>query len=248
MTSMLDSRAEVDLLVELLGMTGKVTIANGAARAIADKHTPADSEGAQLIIRECRKPGHLSIIFLGPLTDMASALLLDPTIAANPDVTVVWVGGDPYDGVNAMGLGYEYNLSNDVHAANVVLQSGVQVQQIPWTVYSLVNVGYAELEERVAPYGPIGHYLVSQLKDLHRAEESWETEVHTLGDSPAVGVVLRPSGARWRHHIVHHFEEPGRMTTRAVPHRTVAVADFVDVRFLLEDMYAKIKAHHAKNE
>jgi len=241
-TSMLDSRVEVDLLLELLGMVGAVTVANGAPKAMPDPQTPVDSEGAQLIIRGCREPGPISIIFLGPLTDMASALLLEPTIAHNNDVTVVWVGGDPYDEVNAAGLGYEYNLSNDVHAANVVFQSGIRVQQIPWTVYSMVGVGYAELDERVAPYGAIGNYLVRQTKEFSAGDE-WESEYRSLGDSPAVGVVINPSGVRWRHHLVRHFEQPGRMTNRAIEGRTVAVADFVDVRFLLEDMFAKLKAH-----
>jgi purine nucleosidase len=241
-TSMLDSRAEVDLLLRLLGRTGEVEVANGAPYALPDEGTPVDSDGAQLILRECRKPGPISIIFLGPLTDMATALLLEPSIADNPDLTVVWVGGDPYDDVHPGGLGREYNLSNDVHSANVVLQSGVRVQQIPWTVYSMVGVGYAELDERVAPYGALGEYLVRQLKE-YNAEREWETEFRSLGDSPAVGAVINPGGVRWRHHVVRYFEEPGRMTNRAVPGRTVQVADSVDVRFLLEDMFAKIKAH-----
>jgi purine nucleosidase len=242
-TSMLDSRAEVDLLLDLLGMSGGVDVANGAAAAMSDTASPIESDGASLIIRECRKPGTVYIIVLGPLTDVASALLLEPHIADNPDVTVVWVGGDPYDEVHAVGLGYEYNLSNDIHAANVVLQSGIRVQQIPWTVYSMVGVGHAELDARVAPYGAIGEYLVRQVKE-YNADSDTPREVRSLGDSPALGVVIHPGGIRWRHHLVRHFEAPGRMTNRAVEGRTVAVADSVDVRFLLEDMFAKIKAHH----
>lgn len=242
-TSMLDSRAEVDLLLDLLNKSNSVEVANGAPTALSDATTPTPSDGASLIIRECRKPGPVAIIVLGPLTDVASALLLEPQLADNPDVAIVWVGGDPYDEVHAVGLGFEYNLSNDVYAANVVLQSGIRVQQIPWTVYSMVGVGYAELDARVAPYGAIGEYLVSQVKK-YNDESEWTQEVRSLGDSPALGVVIHPAGVRWRHHLVRHFEQPGRMTNRAVDGRTVAVADSVDVRFLLEDMFAKIQAHH----
>ncbi len=124
--SMHDSRDEVDLLLRLLGRDD-VVVANGAAHAMLDAGTPVDSDGAQLIIREAHKPGPLFIIFLGPLTDMASALLLDPTIAENADLTVVWIGGTPYDGITGGEARGEYNLSNDVTGANVVFQSNLRV-------------------------------------------------------------------------------------------------------------------------
>lgn len=136
------------------------------------------------------------------------------------------------------GLGYEYNLSNDVIAANVVLQSGIRVLQVPWTVYMMVGVGHAELEQRIAPHDAIGAYLYGEVV-AHSRKGEYGGEYQSLGDSPAIGIVLNPSGARWRHHPVRHFEEPGRMTNRAVEGRTVSVADSVDVRFLLEDMFAK---------
>lgn len=50
--SMQDSREEIDLVLELMGQTGRVTVANGAATALPDEITPLDSPGAQLIIKE----------------------------------------------------------------------------------------------------------------------------------------------------------------------------------------------------
>src|SRR3954452_19271712 len=51
-TSMLDSRAEVDLLLRLAGLEDAVTVANGAERGIPDESTPAPSLGADLIVAE----------------------------------------------------------------------------------------------------------------------------------------------------------------------------------------------------
>ena len=116
----------------------------------------------------------------------------------------------------------------------------MRVQQIPWTVYSMIGVGMAELNGKVAPFVAIGDYLMREVLEYNSKTE-YEGEVRSLGDSPAIGVVLHPSGARWRHHAVRHFEEPGRMTNRAVDGRTVAVADSVDVRFLPEDVFAKFR-------
>ena len=38
------------------------------------------------------------------------------------------------------------NLSNDIHAANVVMKSKVQLWQIPMPVYRMMAVSYAELD------------------------------------------------------------------------------------------------------
>lgn len=243
--SMQDSRDEVDLLLRLLDRDD-VVVANGAEHAVPDALTPVDSDGARLIISEARKPGPLFVIFLGPLTDMASALLLDPSIADNPDLTVVWIGGTPYDGVTGGERRGEFNLSNDVTAANVVFQSRLRVWQIPMTVYRMVGVGYAELDEKVAPHGELGEYLVRQLKEFNAEHVDPEIEYRSLGDSPAVSVVLNPDGAVWRHRRVRVFGDDARMTNVIVEGRSVLVAESVDVRFLLEDMFAKIKAHAAR--
>ena len=244
---MLDSRDEVDLLLRLLSLEGDVRVADGAPRALADEGTPVDSEGARLIIEEAHKPGPLYVIFLGPLTDMASALLIDPTIAQNPELTVVWIGGTPYDGI-AGGEGEfgEFNLFNDIHSANVVFQSSLRVWQIPMNVYTMVSVGYAELDEKIAPHGELGAYLVTQLKEFNAQYVDPEIEYRSLGDSPAVSVVLNPHGAVWRHQPVRIFGPDARMTNRIVEGRSVRVAEAVDVRFLLEDMFAKVKAHAAR--
>jgi len=72
-----------------------------------------------------------------------------------------------------------------------------------------------------------------------------DIEYRSLGDSPAVGVVLNPMSALWRIHPVRMFDEHARLTNVVVPGRTVRVADACDVRWLLEDMFAKIAASSA---
>ena len=144
--SMEESREEIDLLLKLMNLTGKVTVANGAPTALPDDKTPVPSEGAELIIREAMKDDDrpLHVAFLGPLTDMASALLMEPKIASR-NVRVVWIGGGRWP----VG-GSEFNLSNDIHAANVVFRSSVELWQLPMTIYQMIAVSYAELEARPA--------------------------------------------------------------------------------------------------
>jgi inosine-uridine nucleoside N-ribohydrolase len=93
-TSQQDSHDEVLKILDLMQLTGQVPVYAGAPTALPDEKTPVDSPGARFIIEEALKddPRPLHVAFLGPLTDMGSALLLEPSIAER-SVRVVWIGG-----------------------------------------------------------------------------------------------------------------------------------------------------------
>jgi len=223
------------LLLRLMGLTDLVTVANGAPHALPTDHTPVASPGADLIIREALRedPRPLYVAFFGPLTDMASALLLEPRIAERK-VIVVWIGGGPWP-----SGGLEFNLSNDVHAANVVFRSFLEVWQIPQTVYMLMGVSYAELEVKVAPHGPLGRYLVDQLVDWNARSVDEPIEYRSLGDSPAVGVIMYPHCGRWEWRPAPEFS-PDMHYVHTGRYRPIRVYDTIDARFILEDCFAKI--------
>jgi purine nucleosidase len=124
-TSQNDSHNEILHLLDLMGLQERIPVQAGAPRALPDAVTPVPSEGSALIIVEAMKddPRPLHVAFLGPLTDMASALLQEPAIAER-NITVIWIGGADWP----VG-GPEYNLSNDINAANVVFRSKVRLWQ-----------------------------------------------------------------------------------------------------------------------
>lgn len=235
-----ESRAEVDLLLELLGLPGRVAVADGAATGLPDATTPIDSPGARLIIEESKLASPedpLFVAFLGPLTDLASAILLDPGIV-HRDVVVVWIGGMGY-GVDWNYPAPEFNLRNDIAAANVVFASGIAIWQIPATVYSMVSVGYAELEEKLRGTSKLADYLIDQLVDWNATYHDEPIEHRSLGDSPAVSVILNPRGGVFRTIPAPRFgTEGGYLPGAGHP---IRVYDAVDVRYLLEDMFAKIR-------
>lgn len=239
--SMAESRAEVDLLLELMGLTGdQVVVANGAEAAIADETTPAPSAGAELIIAESKlaSPGDpLFVTFLGPLTDMATAILLDPEIV-HRDVIVVWIGGMGY-GVDWSYPAPEFNLRNDIPAANVVFDSGIDLWQVPASIYSMVSVGYAELEEKIGGTSKLADYLITQLVDWNAEHHPEPIEHRSLGDSPAISLVLNPRGGVFRTIPAPRFSlEGGYLPGSGHP---IRVFETVDVRYLLEDMFAKMR-------
>jgi inosine-uridine nucleoside N-ribohydrolase len=223
-------------------LTGRIRVADGAPAALRDPSTPVPSPGSQLIIEEASKgEGTLYIAFLGPLTDMASALLEEPSIQ-DRDVVVVWIGGPSYDGV-LPGYSPEFNLSNDIIAANVVMDSRIPVWQIPMSVYTLVGVGHEELCQRVQPLGALGAYLVQQLIEFNEREPDLMMDFRSLGDSPAIGAVLNPLGALWRERPAPRFRPDGEMEPEDAARRLIRVCQSIDVRWLLEDMFAKLRKH-----
>lgn len=241
--SMLESYAEIRKVLLMTGYDGAIPTFKGAEKELEKETSPRPSEGAELIIREAlsNDPRPLFAIFLGPLTDMASALLMNPEIANR--LTVIWIGGGAWpDG------GEEFNLSNDIHAANVVFSSGVSLWQVPRDVYLMMRVSLAELQARVELCGDVGRYLFRQLVDFNTAMgenlvwpagESW-----CLGDSPAVGLLLdqheycfdmRPApsigdGMRYKHIPGNHI---------------IRVYNRIDSRFILEDFYSKLQLNYS---
>lgn len=243
-----DSFNEIACILKLMDMDPSLAY-KGAKHALPDENTPVCSQGAELIIEEAMKddPRPLYVTFLGPLTDIASAYLLEPRIAER--MTVIWIGGNTYP-----AGGEEYNLGNDVNAANVVFKSNIPLWQVPKNVYQKVLVSLAELECRVKPRGDIGSYLFAQLEEYqyqkftNAKNRSTKTgEQWCLGDSPAVGLLLfdHPHSHEWRPapefsrdmHYIHSGKN-----------RAIRVYKDIEPRFIMEDFYCKLQLFAEKNK
>lgn len=246
-TSMQDSYDEIQKVLSLMDLGGEVPVFKGATECIPDERTPQPSEGAELIIREALSDDHapLYVVFLGPLTDLASAYLMEPSIASR--LTAIWIGGGQWpEG------GGEYNLYNDIHAANVVFQSGIDLWQVPLTTYSTIRVTIAELALKVRPYGEIGSYLFDQLVDYNdrmakmMPNGDWpKGESWCLGDSPTVSLLLDD------HHFGYEMKPAPRFSkdmlyVHGQEGRLIRVYHYVDPRFTVEDMYAKLALQYGK--
>lgn len=234
------SRVEVDRLLDLLGRSG-VVVRDGADSALEDETTARPSAASDLLLA-ASLDGPLTVCVLGPLTDVASALLIDPDFARR-DVTVIWIGGPPYDGIEAV-YGPEYNLNNDIASANVVFDSEIDLWQIPMPVYTHVGVGQAELDRRVRPHGEIGAYLAQTVLEYNAVKPGFAADFRSLGDSPAIAVALNPFGAVWRRRSRPRFTADALMAepvARAGGH--VRVCEQIDTRYLLEDFFAKLATH-----
>lgn len=170
--------------------------------------------------------------FYGPLTDVASELLLAPQIE-NRNIRMIWIGGGTWP-----SGGREYNLSNDIHAANVVMKSQLAVWQVPRSTYRTMGMGYAELIEKAYPQGEIGKSLIDQLM-AHNAKARPEMEYHSLSDSPSIGIIMDLECGKWSWQpaptfdVQKHYIHTGQ-------YRPIRVYETVNTRFIHEDFFAKL--------
>ncbi|AGC69293.1 hypothetical protein Cst_c23330 [Thermoclostridium stercorarium subsp. stercorarium DSM 8532] len=239
--SMQESYEECVKILELMDLTSEVKVYHGAEAKIPDEHTPMPSESADLIIREAMSDSDkpLYVIFLGPLTDLASAYLKEPAIENR--LTAIWIGGGAWPNGER-----EFNLGNDIDAANVVMRSNIPLWQVPRNVYTTMRVSLAV---KVKPYGKIGEYLFRQLYDLNfKLKDNMrfpKGEMWSLGDSPAVSLLLDP-------HEYHYEMKPAPRITPDMRYvhyqneRFIGVYNYVDPRFTLEDFFAKLKLHYGE--
>lgn len=90
---------------------------------------PIEQHAADLIIETSRKyPGELTLVAIGPLTNVALAMLKDPGLAGRLKELVImggsiWIGGN----VNLAG---EFNIWCDPEAAQIVFRSGVPLRMV----------------------------------------------------------------------------------------------------------------------
>ncbi len=240
------SYQEIETIFDKMGFPKEGMIFRGAKRKIENEETPQISEGAQRIVHEAMKKDARPFvaIFLGPLTDLASALLMEPSIAQR--MKAIWIGGGSYP-----HGGPEFNCGNDIDAVNVVFKSKMEIWQVPKNVYEMIPVSLAELEYKIHPYGEIGRYLLKQLDD-HALEEKPRTspfrtgETWVLGDSPAVGLLLyeqrfefdwiqAPIVTKEMAYVPNGFNRPIRVYRN------------IDSRLFLDDFFAKVALFHKKH-
>ncbi len=237
-TTMEKSFQELQKLMRTIGMDD-VPALRGCTLPLKNDQDAPESEGVDFLIREALRddPRPLYVTGQGALTDIAATLNRCPEIGEK--LTVVWIGGFPYP-----AGGVEFNLMQDVAAGRVLMASKANVWQLPVNVYGTMEVSMAELAARVRPCGAVGRYLYDEMEAYNldnddapglRNGENW-----CLGDSPVLGALL---GCGWRGNF--HTETAPLIADdmRYLPNpggKQIRVYDYVDVRFILEDMYAKL--------
>jgi len=96
--------------------------------------TPAPGWAPQFIVDTIREnPGEITLVAIGPLTNLAIALLWAPDIADKVERVVI-MGGTGEHGPGNVSPTAEFNFWVDPEAVRVVLRSGMPVELVGWDI------------------------------------------------------------------------------------------------------------------
>ena len=245
---------KVNEALEVMGMKGLFKVVPGAPVKMADANKPVDSEGARLIVEEALKASPEKPLYVcvgGPLTDIASAWLINPEIGKN--IILIWIGGQEYKETGAIvPPGYsmpEYNLNLSIAAAQVVFnKSDMRIWQIPRDVYRQCMYSMTELEAKVRPYGKLGDYLYDSLAGIMAGRNGFSMgETYILGDSPLVLMTALmsnfeadPASSHYQYVTIPTIADDGSYRYNHEG-RQIRVYDRIDTRLMFADMEAKLQ-------
>lgn len=155
LSGMEQSYNEIIKLYEMLDIphTGKVF--RGADGYLQNHFTPRKSEATtDLIHRAMSGNDLLYVAAFGTITNIASAIIIEPEIINK--IVVIWLGGQPL----YFNHGIEFNLMQDVIAAQIIFNSGVPLVYIPcMNVASLLSVSEDEVKTKLLGKNKISNYL-----------------------------------------------------------------------------------------
>lgn len=150
-------------VLKLLKVPTDGLVFRGSANFLPDRKTPVDSPAARRIIALAHEPREkpLYVVGLGAASNLASALLLDPTITNH--VVFVWIGGQPHVWKSAL----DFNLQQDVAAAQLLFDIGVPLVHVPAGVAAGLTITLPELEAGLNDRSPIADMLYQNVEDYY---------------------------------------------------------------------------------
>ncbi|WP_246608297.1 nucleoside hydrolase [Paenibacillus agaridevorans] len=160
----------------------------GSESYLPGAHTPVDSPAARdLVAKALAMPDDepLYVAAIGAITNVASAILLEPSIIRK--IVVIWLGGHALSWRDTK----EFNLVQDIHAARVILDSGVPSVLIPCAgVASHLITSLPEIERYVRGKGEIGDFLAERYEGCSGDHFGYS---RVIWDLSAVAYLLDPS-------------------------------------------------------
>ena len=154
---------------------------------------PASHRGAQAMINAIMdSPGDVELVTLGPLTNLALALRLEPAIVGALK-RVVTMGGTAVLPGNITPLA-EFNFWVDPEAAAIVTNSGLHFEMAGWDISAAHAVIHDELAAKLRSLGTLGQFAVDiqgVLREFCRTETVLDG--FDLPDPLAMAIALDPS-------------------------------------------------------
>jgi purine nucleosidase len=157
-------------------------------------------------------PGEITIVPIGPLTNIAIAIAREPKVACNVK-KITLMGGVARIGSNASELDYfEHNISRDPESASIVFSSGAPITMVGLDVTRKVLM----YEKDVDRLEKTGDYINLALAQMVRHWLEWYKHDFTAMNDPlAVAMVFQPDlcvTKRMKVQIVYDHRHPTGQT------------------------------------
>ena len=228
------SYEEIMRLLDKMSWPADGLVFRGATAYLDKSLQPQRSEAVDdLIRRALASPDDdpLYVVAIGAITNVASAILLEPKIIEK--MVVVWLGGNALYWPQTK----EFNLMQDVPSAQVIFDCGVPLVLIPCLpVTSHLATTNSELDAYVSGRGAIGDYLVEIVKGYHEDHKGWSK---ALWDISTIAYLLDPA---WVPSDLVHSPILTDNLTWSVDHsrHLIRCANYIRRDPIFRDLFAKL--------
>lgn len=159
----------------------------GSSDYLRDIEKPYRSEAAMDLVKRAMQSSPddpLYVVAIGCITNIASAILIEPKIIEN--IVVVWLGGNAQYWPHQR----EFNLRQDVLAARVVFDSGVPFVTLPCRpVVSHLHTTIPELTHYLKGKTEISDYLLNIVIKYSKGREAYSK---VIWDVSAIAWLINP--------------------------------------------------------
>jgi inosine-uridine nucleoside N-ribohydrolase len=228
------SYEEILRLLKFLGKSSEGFAFRGSDRYLEAVSRPVTSDAALDLIKKAKTatPANpIYVIAVGCITNVASAILIDPSIIEN--IVVVWLGGNSLEWPHQK----EFNLMQDVPAARVVLNSGVPLVIMPCQpVVAHFHTTIPEMEKYLKGKSPVADYLLKITIDYSGGKDYWSK---VIWDVTAIAWLVNPS---WMPtNIVHSPVMTDQVTySTDMSRHFIRMATSVNRDAIFRDLFVKI--------
>ncbi|MFF1876311.1 nucleoside hydrolase [Leifsonia sp. NPDC058230] len=178
--------------------------APGGIRERYGHRSPQPGHAAEKIVElVMANPGEITVVAIGPLTNIAVAMSLDPGFAAAVKEIVI-MGGIFLGQTNKAEMPGEFNVWVDPEAASAVLHSGAQLRWVGLDVTMRVRLSREDagaLSAGTGSFAPFaGEYTAAWIDFLAAANpgDTSQADSCAMHDPLAVAVLTRPELVTWR--------------------------------------------------
>jgi purine nucleosidase len=194
---------------------------------------PSPGDAADVLAERIRaRPGEVTLVTLGPLTNVAAAFERDPDVATMLH-SLVMMGGTS-DAVGNVTPVAEFNVWADTESAALVLASGAPITMVGWDVSRKYAVFGPEEAAELRALGPLGEFAVDIQRTLvELALRETGLAGFDLPDPIATAVALDPGVALDVEHVHVAVERRGELTAgqTVIDHRARFGEPNVDLVF-----------------